>query len=263
MTDQNIPNVTDDDRRLAREWAAFIESRRDNWTDRIRAAARVILNAVPAPPLPTLADMTEEERAACQWMQADVADHNTRYVIANPHDRHGEATLIAPDGQIEWILPEYVTPLPDLPRLEWPGDKNPAPALPDGWRLADHEDHGRGVVTNLTPNRDGRVYFVIPADDPMGYDWIFCTPDELTYLEQGADTSDTVPESTLSVGSVWKNANALTRACSESGRDQIAVIDKNGDVGVWDAELRGWRAYTPGPVFAPYTIIHTGREDDQ
>ena len=124
MTDQNIPNVTDDDRRLAREWAAFIESRRDNWTDRIRAAARVILNAGPAPPLPTLADMTEEERAACQWMQADVADHNTRYVIANPHDRHGEATLIAPDGQIEWILPDYVTPRPDLPRMEWPaGDQ--------------------------------------------------------------------------------------------------------------------------------------------
>ena len=63
----------------------------------------------------------------------------------------------------------------------------PAPALPDGWRLADHKDYGRGIVTNPTPARDGRVYFVIPADDPMGYDWLFCTPDELTYLDQEAD----------------------------------------------------------------------------
>ena len=123
MTDQTIHDVTDDDRRLAREWASNVRRHADKHFPAARAIARVILNAVPSPPRPTLADMTNEERAACQWMQADVADHDTRYVIANPHDRHGEAALIAADGQIDWILPEYVTPRPDLPRMEWPGDQ--------------------------------------------------------------------------------------------------------------------------------------------
>ena len=261
MTDQTIP--ADRARKLAARFRQQMEPHTPAAECEVwERAAEAVEALLPAPP--TLADMTREERAACRWMQCDAGPLGRRGVITNAEDWH-VYVVDKETGLHSNHSPDMVTPRPDLPRLEWPGTEKPvpAPALPDGWRLADHEENGRGIVTNLTPNRDGRVYFVIPADDPMGYDWIFCTPDELTYLEQGADTSDTVPESTLSVGSVWKNANALTRACSESGRDQIAVIDKNGDVGVWDAELRGWRAYTPGPVFAPYTIIHTGREDDQ
>lgn len=114
MTDQNVPDVTDNDRRLAREWAEFIESDMTGLSSRRkRSAARVILNAAPAP------------------------------------------------------------------------------ALPDGWRLADHSAYGRVIVTNPTPNPSGRVYFVLPSADPMGYDWFFCTPDRLTYLDQGDDTDDT------------------------------------------------------------------------
>lgn len=93
-----------------------------------------------------------------------------------------------------------VTPRPDLPRMEWPGDTPhkgpkvtfampalaPAPALPDGWRLADHEDHGRVIVTNTTPNQDGRVYFVTPTGGTMGNACDFCRPDELTYIDQEA-----------------------------------------------------------------------------
>ena len=59
------------------------------------------------------------------------------------------------------------------------------PTLPGGWRLADHEVYGRVIVTNTTPNIDGKVCFVVPADDyPLGNDWHRCTPDELTYLDQ-------------------------------------------------------------------------------
>lgn len=111
MTDQTVPNVTDDDRKLAREWAEFIESDMTGLSSRRkRSAARVILNAAPAP------------------------------------------------------------------------------ALPEGWRLADHKVSGRVVVTNTTPDSDGHVYFVMTSpENTMGYDWFFCDPDDLTYLDQGAD----------------------------------------------------------------------------
>lgn len=146
---------------------------------------RDLENLLPDPPLPTLSDMTPEERRDCQRMQADVEGRSTRYVIAVPHDDDNEVTLIGPDGEIDWIFPEYITPRPDLPRLEWPGDKKPSPSMPDGWRFADHPDHGLIIVTNTTPNRLGNVYFVAPtADYIMGYDCHSCDPEELTYLEQ-------------------------------------------------------------------------------
>ena len=142
---------------------------------------------LPTPPPPTLADMTPSKRAACQWMQADVANRSVRYVIVTPRDGDGEATLIDSDGGISWRLPEYVTPRPDLPRLEWPGDKKPDPALPDGWRLADHPRYGRVIVTRPTPDIDGNVCFVAPTTGFLGNDWYLCKHDELTYIDQEAD----------------------------------------------------------------------------
>ena len=178
MTDQTIP--ADEVRTII----AFYRDDASNRGDEILESLRYLL---PPLPRPTLADMTEEERAACKWMQADVKNHRERYVIATPDDNDGEVALIDSDGGIDWIFPEYVTPRPDLPRMEWPSDKkpDPAPALPDGWRLAEHEKHGLVLVTNTTPNRLGNVYFVAPtADYIMGYDCRSCDPEELTYLEQ-------------------------------------------------------------------------------
>ena len=148
---------------------------------------RDLENLLPNPPLPTLADMSPEERAACQWMQADVTSRSGHYVVATPHDDGDDAAaLIDPDGEVDWVALEYVTPRPDLPRLEWSDKKpDPAPALPDGWRFAEHEKHGLIIVTNTTPNRLGNVYFVAPtADYIMGYDCHSCDPEELTYLPQ-------------------------------------------------------------------------------
>ena len=130
MTDQTTPDVTDDDRKLAREWAESIESTTNSaesttnpWSDRAIAAARVILDAVPAPPRPTLADMTPEERAACQWMQCDVTGFRGRWVLATPYDEDGDAGLISACGEMAWSSPAQITPRPDLPRLEWPDDQ--------------------------------------------------------------------------------------------------------------------------------------------
>lgn len=123
MTDQTIPaGLTPEDAKKAREWALHALNKPGASTTAEKAVARVVLAALPAPTRPTLADMTDEERRACQWMLADVEDHSRRYVIANPSDEEGDAVLIDPDGEIKWIFPEYVTPRPDLPRMECPRD---------------------------------------------------------------------------------------------------------------------------------------------
>lgn len=264
MTDQ-IP--ADKVRDLRDQYARLIEDAGTKETQAYYGHVVKDLDALlPAPPLPTLADMTEEERAACQWMQADVAGHSTRYVILDPSDEDGEAELIDPDGRLAWTLPDYVTPRPDLPRMEWPGTENPAPALPDGWRLADHPEHGRVIVANAIPGRDGHIHYVFSSDRyPTGLDWHHCTPDALTYLDQEAedDTPEAVPPNTLAVGSEWDDADALEAACAGSWRTQITVIDRDGDVSVWDASAENWHGPHPIPKYAPFTITHTGREDDQ
>ena len=148
MTDQTIP--ADDLRGFIARYRTAANGQGSILLDELEAL-------IPPPPRPTLADMTEEERRACQWMQADVKDRGGRYVIANPDDGEGDAGMVSAYGGIDWIFPEYVTQRPDLPRMEWPGNEKPAPApaLPDGWRLADHKDNGRVIVTNPTPNEGG------------------------------------------------------------------------------------------------------------
>ena len=63
MTNPSIPEVTDKHRRLARDWAEFIESSTANWTEHTRAAARVILSDIPAPTPPTAAQENLEMSA--------------------------------------------------------------------------------------------------------------------------------------------------------------------------------------------------------
>lgn len=179
MTDQTI--LADNVRDLHR-LADKVLANTDSQHCTAIALANLVKEAAPALPLPTLADMTPSKRAECKWMQADVENRRVRYVIANPFDDGNEAALIDPDGDICWIPPVRVTPRPGLPRMEWPGTEKPAPALPEGWRLADHKEDGRVIVTNTTPNRDGRVYFVAPTGGTMGNACGLCRLDELTFL---------------------------------------------------------------------------------
>ena len=128
------------------------------------------------------------------------------------------------------------------------------PALPEGWRLADHPEYGRVVVTSPTPDPDGHVYFVAAADH-RGFTWHFCPPAELTYL----DASAPVPPNTLAVGSKWADAAALARACDESRRDQIVALDADGYAFVWSGDAEWWEG-SVSPIDPPYTILHTGLE---
>ena len=266
MTDKTIPaGLTRDEARAVREWAERARSA-EVQDETMYHAARVLLAVLPK--RPTLADMTEEERRACKWMQADVAGHGTRYVIANPDDDGNEAELVSAEGEIAWIFPEYVTPRPDLPRLEWPSDQEPAPApaLPDGWRLADHKDHGRVIVTTPTPDVNGEFVIIRPHPHRITRtDTSWCDPAELTYIDadQDAGIPDTVPPNTLAVGSVWGKTDALARACKESERDQIIALDRDGDAYIWSEAAEWWEGSGPLSKDAPYTIIHEGKKAHQ
>ena len=149
------------------------------------------IEAILYPPKrPTMEDMTKDEREACQWLQCDVEDEVIRAVIINPHWESGSARVLWEGAFIEQIDWENVTPRPDLPRLEWPGDtpETPAPSspdLPEGWRIADHEKYGRVIVTSTAPDADGNVCFVAPAPGLIGNDWHLCAPTELKYLDNG------------------------------------------------------------------------------
>ena len=179
MTDQ-IP--ADKVRPILDEWERIKEYADWEAMDILVQDIRALL---PAPP--TLADMTEEERAACQWMQCDVNGFQGQLALATPYDDDGDAGLISDCGEVVWSSPGHVTPRPDLPRMTWPGEQKPAPALPEGWRLADHPDHGRVIVTNPDPDCDGEAAIIVPTPtniDRARLEW--CTPAELTYIDQEA-----------------------------------------------------------------------------
>lgn len=72
---------------------------------------------------PTLADMTDEERAACIRMQCDTGpNRSVRGFIADVYP--GGCRVIERDT-CKWrsCSDDLVTPRPDLPRMEWPSDK--------------------------------------------------------------------------------------------------------------------------------------------
>lgn len=190
MTDQNMPAEK------VREIAAAMRAamRRDDpyysdgaFLEDMSGYIRDLEALLPNPPLPTLADMSPEKRRDCEWMQCDVAGLDGAWLIIDPFDDEDHAHVVGRRGNMRILPAHFITPRPDLPNMEWTGDKKPDPAsnLPDGWRFAEHPDHGRVIITNTTPNRLGNVYFVAPtADYIMGYDCRSCDPDELTYLPQ-------------------------------------------------------------------------------
>lgn len=268
MTDQTIPaDVTPEDMEHAR---SYVQDYLDAMyaPDRTLAVARVLRALLPSPPRPTLADMTEEERRECRRMQADVEAWG-RAVIVLPNAGGGRAVTLDRRGHVTYEDHASVTPRPDLPRMTWPGDQQPAPApaLPEGWRLADHETLGRVLVTSASTSSDGDgyVYILAPTDDPRGYNWIFCPTNRLTFLdtEPEADTSDAVPENTLAEGSEWGDADALARACRESERDQIIALDHPGDAYVWSEAAQSWESVSPMSMNGPFTIIHDGKKAHQ
>ena len=250
MTDQQIPARKV--RPILDEWERIKEYADWEAMDSLVQDVRALL------PAPTLADMTEDDLAECQWMQADT-EARGRAIIIVAEWVDGHAELLDRWGNSFYAAHDTITPRPGLPRMTWPGDAPApaAPALPAGWRLADHPRYGRVLVTTPEPDDEGDLWLIAPSAKPGSMeDW--CDSDVLTFL----DTPDAAPPSTLAVGSKWDDADSLNRACEESGRDQIVVSDQDGYAFVWDKAAEWWEGSMP-PQFIPLTILHTGKKADQ
>ena len=126
MTDQTIP--ADKVREIATAMRAAMRREDDDYRDAeflddMSGYIAELVALLPDPPLPTMVDMTDEERRECQWMQADVEGKSDRWLITDPLDEDGDVAAVSEEGEIAWFLPKRVTPRPDLPRFTWPGEK--------------------------------------------------------------------------------------------------------------------------------------------
>lgn len=191
----------------ARNYAARVLAHPDQHGTEEVAVARLLQHLLP---IPTLDEMTfvEQGDTIGMWATVDPGDGDRpwRGIIAAA-SRHGvfvcNPTAMRMGSKQAVVTANIVTPDPTVPRA-WnangtpaqpepgsDGDEKPAPdpALPGEWRLAVHAKHGRVIVTALPTDSDDRAYFVHPDfEDDRGYDWNYCSPDELTL--------DTEPEAT-------------------------------------------------------------------
>ena len=140
----------------------------------------------------------------------------------------------------------------------------------------DGRDTWRGIIARATRNdtlvchpddmRRGMEPVDVPANavtpDPSvprawNADGTPPQPESGSYLDTNQEADPHVPPSTLTVGSKWNDPAALARACNESPRDQIVVIDALGYAYIWSYEAEWWEGSVL-PSDAPLTVVHTG-----
>lgn len=117
MSNWSIPGMLDttDSVRLSQMMDGFIDR----------------LNALLTPKLPTLADMTQAEREACVGMQADYLplwEPVERVAIVGITDFG--AMLMSQNWARSHREAGSITPLPDLPKLQWPAQEPRNPETP-------------------------------------------------------------------------------------------------------------------------------------
>ncbi|KGF17382.1 hypothetical protein [Corynebacterium freneyi] len=156
MTDQTIP-------------AAAIRAWREKYEGCTGNTALEALDALlPPPPRPTLADMTSNERIATRWTQADVQGQRGRAVIIAPLWDSRTARVMWDDGETTEEAVNAVTPRPDLPPLEWPGDQKPEEVTPvkvgDVIESADDPRLAALPAGSILVDRDGGAFEVTKAD---------------------------------------------------------------------------------------------------
>ena len=111
MNDQTIP---------ADQVREIIARHRDGASHRGGMILNDLKALLPTPPRPTMADMTEEERAACRWMQCDAGPYGRRGLIVKV--KYWSVYVVDKEtGTYSDYTPDLVTALPDLPRMEWNG----------------------------------------------------------------------------------------------------------------------------------------------
>ena len=77
---------------------------------------------LPTPKPKTLADMTPEDRKACQWGQV-TDDVGNRVVLTALDEESQSGKVLYENGEpFEWGY-EILVPLPELPHMKWPGSE--------------------------------------------------------------------------------------------------------------------------------------------
>ena len=97
------------------------------------------------------------------------------------------------------------------------------PALPEGIRLADHEQYGR-VITSPKPNRDGVYDLLVPRPTvETGADWDYAHECELTFI----DTEPAKPAHPefLETEADYQNAPVGTVVIREGGYPWTRIFD--------------------------------------
>ncbi|AWR15506.1 hypothetical protein D9B85_05815 [Corynebacterium diphtheriae] len=103
--------------------------------------------------LPTLADMTTEEREKCMFMQAvDRGGKLCTILYAFPS---GVSVFYKDGTKGAWGL-DSVIPRPDLPKLEWPSSE-PEPEFSVGKKLETHEDFENAPIGTVAIDADGDI----------------------------------------------------------------------------------------------------------
>lgn len=181
-----------------------IASYLDTYTDEeLRELATESLSLLSRP---TLADMTPEEREACQWMQADIIGGDEPLVITRIDRTDWSAVILDRNGRLDGVPAGAVTPRPDLPRLEWPGDGvEDTPIV---------EEVIPGVTVGQ-PITDPQVMLGISIHAPDGTVVVGHTP-------------DCHPKATVKSGSTWQSVtgmrNYLYNALGEVGYDELESV---------------------------------------
>ncbi|OJH92101.1 hypothetical protein BKD80_05710 [Corynebacterium diphtheriae] len=118
--------------------------------------------------LPTLADMTTEEREKCMFMQAvDRGGALCCILYASPN---GVSVFYKDGTKGAWSL-DSVTPRPDLPRLEWPSCE-PEPEYKIGKKLETLEDFQNAPIGTVAIDADGDI---IRREDEASW-WVRSDP---------------------------------------------------------------------------------------
>lgn len=112
---QSLPDQWVDIEKVREIMEPFMNSYEGNPRDAVQA-----IIALLTPKLPTLADMTQEEREACRWMQCMIADDTDEYCLLITVDDPCSRVLFQNGDSTIWNN-DLITPLPDLPKLQWPG----------------------------------------------------------------------------------------------------------------------------------------------
>lgn len=124
---------------------------------------------LPDQPRPSMAEMTEEERAECRWMQCDAGPYGRRGLIVKV--KYWSVYVVDKEtGTYSDYTPDLVTARPDLPSMEWNG--------------TDQED--------VTPDHLAVGTVIESADDPR-----------LDALPAGSALLDRDGEAVAKRGKVW------------------------------------------------------------